>query len=46
MEFHVINIIYAVLLMQAETEKTTFSDKDDLSKVLHIYWSGSKGLVH
>ena len=31
--------------MQAQTEKTTFSCKDDQGKSLHVYWSGAKGLV-
>ena len=30
----------------AQTEKTIFSCKDDYCKAVHIYWSGSKGLVH
>ena len=30
MEFHRINIIYAALPLRAQTEKTTFSCKDDL----------------
>ena len=29
MEFHMINIIYAALSIRAQTEKTTFSCKDD-----------------
>ena len=29
MDFHMINIIYAALPMRAQTEKTTFSCKDD-----------------
>ena len=32
--------------MCAQTEKTTFSCKDNSCKALHIYWSGGKGLVH
>ena len=28
-ELHMVNIIYAALLMRAQTEKTTFSYKDD-----------------
>ena len=32
MEFHIINIIYAALHMRAQTEKTTFSCKDDQCK--------------
>ena len=32
--------------MRTQTEKTTFSYKDDWCKALHIYWSGGKGLVH
>ena len=31
MEFHMINIIYAALPMRAQTEKTTFSRKDNCS---------------
>ena len=45
MEFHMIDIIYAALPMGAQTEKTTFSCKDDKGKSLHVYWSGAKGLV-
>ena len=30
----------------AQTEKTTFSCKDDQCKTLHIYWSGGKVQVH
>ena len=45
MEFHMIDIIYAALPMREETEKTTFSSKDDLGKSVHVYWSGGKGLV-
>ena len=41
-----VNIIYAALLMRAQTEKTTFSCKDDYCKALHIYWSGGKRLAH
>ena len=40
MEFHMINITYAALHMRAQTEKMTFSCKDDYCKALHIYWSG------
>ena len=29
MEFHMINIKYAALYMRAQTEKTTFTCKDD-----------------
>jgi len=32
MEFHMIDIIYAALPMGAQTEKTTFSCKDDYGK--------------
>ena len=46
MEVHMINIIYAALPMCAQTEKTTFSCKDDYCKALHIYWSGGEGLAH
>ena len=38
------NIIYTALPMRAQTEKTTFSSKDDKGKFLHVYWSGAKGL--
>ena len=31
--------------MRTQTEKTTFSCKDDEGKSLHVYWSGGKGLV-
>ena len=41
-----IDIIYAVLPMCAQTEKTTFSCKDDQCKALFIYWSGGEGLAH
>ena len=44
MEFHMINITYAALHMRAQTEKTTFSCKDDQCKTLHLYWSGAKDL--
>ena len=30
--------------MHAQTEKTTFSCKDDKSKTLHLYWSGARDL--
>ena len=36
MELHMINMIYAALPMRAQTEKTTFSCKDDCAK-LYIY---------
>ena len=45
MEFHMIVIIYMALPMHAQTEKTTFSCKDDKGKSLHVYWSGAKGLI-
>ena len=35
MEFHMINIIYAALPMCAQTEKTTFSCKDDCTLTNH-----------
>ena len=35
MEFHMINITYAALHMRAETEKTTFSCKDDCTLTEH-----------
>ena len=38
-------MIYAALPMRAQTEKTTFSCKDDWGKSLHVCWSGGKGLV-
>ena len=41
MEFHMINITYAALHMRAQTEKTTFSCKDDCRSILE--WG--KGLV-
>ena len=44
-DFHMIGIINAALPMQAQTEKTTFSCKDDQGKSWHVYWSGGKGLV-
>ena len=31
--------------MRTQTEKTTFSCKDDWGKSLHVYWSGGKGHV-
>ena len=34
MEFHMINITYAALHMRAQTEKTTFSCKDDCRSIL------------
>ena len=37
--------IYAALPMCGQTEKTTFSCKDDSVKSLRVYWSGGKGLV-
>ena len=40
-----IDIIYAEFFMRTQTEKTTFSCKDDWGKSLHLYWSGGKGLV-
>ena len=36
MEFHMMNTIYAALTMRAQTEKTTFSCKDDKCEFLHI----------
>ena len=45
MEFHMIDIIHVALPMRAQTEKTTFSCKDDGAKSLHVYWSWAKGLV-
>ena len=42
MEFHMIDVIYAALPMCAQTEKTTFSCKDDQGKSLYVYWSGAK----
>ena len=44
MKLHMINIIYAALPMREQTEKTTFSCKDDSCKTLHLYWSGVKDL--
>merc|ERR1711875_214839 len=44
MELHMINIIYAALPMREQTEKTTFSCKDDYCKTLHLYWSGARDL--
>ena len=35
MEFHMINITYAALHMRAQTEKTTFSCKDDCTLTKH-----------
>ena len=35
MEFHMINITYAALYMRAQTEKTTFSCKDDCTLTKH-----------
>ena len=46
MELHMINIIYAALPMGEQTEKTTFSCKDDYCKTVHLHFSGVKGLVH
>ena len=40
-----IDIIYAALHMRVQTEKTTFSCKDDEGKSLHVNRSGGKGLV-
>ena len=40
-----INMIYVALPMCTQTEKTTFSCKDDWGKSLHVYWSGGKGHV-
>ena len=45
MEFHMISITYAALPMRTQTEKTTFSCKDDWGKSLHVYGSGGKGHV-
>ena len=36
MEFHMVDIIYAELPMRAQTEKRTFSCKDDYGKSLHV----------
>ena len=42
MEFHMINIIYAALPMRAQTEKTTFSCKDDYTLKKHTWgWTYS-----
>ena len=46
MEPHMIKMIYAALPMREQTEKITFSCKDDKCKTLHLYCSGVKGLVH
>ena len=35
MEFHMINVTYVALHMHAETEKTTFSCKDDCTLTKH-----------
>ena len=45
MEFHMIDIIYAALPMGAQTEKTTIFMQRRLGQILHVYWSGGKGLV-
>ena len=44
MELRMVNIIYAALLMRAQTEKMTFSCHDDQGKSLHVFWSGAKEL--
>ena len=42
MEFHMINIIYAALSIRAQTEKTTFSCKDDCTLTKHTWrWTYS-----
>ena len=42
MEFHMINIIYAALPICAQTEKTTFSCKDNCKQTKHIWcWTYS-----
>ena len=42
MEFHMIDIIYAALPMGAQTEKTTFSCKDDYTLKKHTWgWTYS-----
>ena len=38
MEFHMINITYGTLHMRAQTEKTTFSCKDDCTLTKHTRW--------
>ena len=35
MEFHMIDILYPALSMHTETEKTTFSGKDDCTLRMH-----------
>ena len=42
---HSLNIIYAALPMRAQTEKMTFSCKDDWGKSLYVYWSEARELV-
>ena len=44
MEFHMIHIMYLALTKPAQTEKTTFSCKDDYGKSLHICWNGAREL--
>ena len=34
-----------ILPMREQTEKTTFSCKDDWGKSLHLYWSAAEELV-
>ena len=46
MELRMIDMKYAALPMRAQTEKTTFSCKDNQCKALHNHGSGGKGLVH
>ena len=45
MEFHMINMIYVTLPIHAQTEKMTFSGKDDLyiDDAEHILYSVSLG---
>ena len=44
MEFHMIDMIYAALPMGAQTEKTTFSCKDDKGKFYMYIGVGAKDL--
>ena len=51
MEFHLIDIIYAALSMRTQTEKTTFSCKDDFTYILewskgHVHWRSTHGTGH
>ena len=46
MEFHMINIIYAALPMRAQTEKTTFSRKDDYTLKKHTWGWTYSGLQY